>query len=212
MNRILEPETEDTVTGAVTGEEFEEQFIQEKDLRAVVEGAVQRAAEVSQLKQENQILRQEEERPADDTAGELWEPVEPVQEEDLFTTSETLGPEETPAENPSGEMSASDPGDEGEKKLDRGVSLLTLAGAAIGACSFLVALLGLLLIVPTSNYDLSVQGYRLLYANPASATSFLQWWQQWSLPLGGLLTVSGAAPLFLLGFLAFRRNKKGQRD
>lgn len=130
----------------------------------------------------------------------------------VFDLEGDLGAGELPSYHPSRGMSASDLGDEREGKLNSGVRVLTPRNAAFGICSFLLVLLRILLIVPVSNYDLSVQGYRLLYANPARAASFLQWWQQWSIPLGGFLTVSGVASVSFLVFLAFRLNRKGQRE
>ena len=181
-----------------------------------------RREEASRLKQENQLLQQKVESLSSYLDQEPYKLVDPIKEEKPSTTPKTLENEEIPTEQPSSNfssyhstlgMSTSDKGHERERKSNGAVRVLSPRNAAIGTCSFLFVSLGILLIVPVSNYDLAVSAYSFLYpSNPDRAVSFLQWWQQWSIPLEGFLTVSGAVSAFFLAFLGYRQNRKGQQE
>jgi len=209
LNRILKPEVEDR----------REQFIEEQDPRAVAVGAAHIAGEASRLKQENQLLRQKVESLSNYLAQEPCKLVDPFKEGNPSTTPKTIEDAEIPTEPPvelfvyppTRGMSSGDSGDEIEGKLRGGVRVLIPRVAVIVTCSFLLVLLGILLVIPITSHDLMLIGYGFLYANnPDSLASYLDWWQRWSIPLGAFLTVSGAAWVF---FLVIRGNilaRKGQ--
>ena len=94
-------------------------------------------------------------------------------------------------------MSSGDTGEESRVKLNEGSRVLSPRTVAIAIGSFLSVLLGILLVIPITNHDLSLVGYGYLHANnPDSLASYLVWWQRLSMPLGALLTVSGAASVY----------------
>ncbi len=211
LNQILKPEVEDR----------REQFIEELDSRAVAVGAAHFAAEASSLKQENQLLRQKVESLSNYLAQEPCKLVDPVKERNPFTTPKTIEDAEIPTEPLRGlsdyqltrEMSSGASGDEREGKLTKGVRVLTPRIVAIAVGSFLLVLLGILLVIPITSHDLMLIGYGFLHANnPDGLASYLDWWQRLSMPLGAFITVSGAVSVYFFvnrGNMPARKGQEG---
>ena len=208
LNQILKPEVEDR----------REQFIEEQDSRAVAVGAAHFAAEASRLKQENQLLRQKVESLSNYLAQEPCKLVDPVKEVNPSTTPKTIEDAEIPTEPPrelsdyqlTREMSPGNSGDEREGKLTKGVRVFTPRIVAIAIGSFLLVLLGILLVIPITSHDLMLIGYGFLHANnPDGLASYLVWWQRLSMPLGAFLTVSGAVSVYFFVNRGNRPARKG---
>lgn len=131
------------------------------------------------------------------------------------TTIKTIGPEHTPTKQPSREwssrhhfqgMSAREIDYERKRALTRKIKALTPMIITLGTLSLLQVLLGVLVIIPISSYDLAVTAYSLIYPiSPNNAANFLEWWQRWSIVLGGYLALSGTASVF---YLAYRQRRK----
>ncbi len=211
LNQIIKPEVEDR----------REQFIEEQDPRGVAVGAAHFAAEASRLKQENQLLRQKVESLSNYLAQEPCKLAVPFKEGKSSTTPKTIEDAEIPAEPPrelsdyqlTPEMSPGDSGDEREGKSTKGARVLTPRIVAIAIGSFLLVLLGMLLVIPLTSHDIMLIGYGFLYANnPDSLAGYLDWWQRLSIPLGAFLTVSGAVSVYFFvnrGNMPARKGQEG---